>query len=742
MMESPEAGRELKSLRSWTLSGEALPGDLLRRLRRSLPECRFINLYGSSEVAADATCYAATGGEERVTAPIGRPIANVRSYVLDESLEPVPLGVVGELYIGGEGVARGYLGQGGLTAERFVANPYGAEGSRLYSTGDLARRLADGNLEFMGRADDQVKIRGFRIEPGEIEDALLWHPDVRQAVVMARERDGGEKQLVVYCVGVEGRAPVAEDLRLHLLATLPQYMAPAAFVFLDELPLTPTGKLDRRALPAPELSGQLEQRYEGPRTPTEEILAHIWAEVLGLDRVGVSDNFFVLGGHSLLATQVMARVRESLGVEVPVRVLFEASVTVRELAEQVELARRDEQGLQAPPLGPRPRQGSLPLSLAQERLWFLEQLEPLGSAYNEIMALELEGELDQGALERSFAELARRHESLRTRIETTAEGQGRQVIDPAGGFRLRVVDLTSRPEAGRREEARRQAQAEARRPFDLSRELFRVSLFRLSAEEHVLVIALHHIISDVWSLLGVLRHELNALYSAYKEGRPSPLPELEAQYADYAIWQREWLQGEILERQVGYWREQLRGMPAALELPTDRPRPAAPSYKGARHPLSLSKDLVASLEALGRSKGATLYMTLLGALQVLLSRWSGQEDIAVGSPIAGRTHRKTEGLIGFFLNTLVMRTDLSGDPTFTELLGRVKNVALGAYTHQDLPFEKLVAELQPERDLSRQALFQVMFTLQNQPLSSAQLPGLVWRPAPMPATTAKFDLFN
>jgi amino acid adenylation domain-containing protein len=672
-------------------------------------------------------------------APIGRPIANVRSYVLDESLEPVPLGVVGELYIGGEGVARGYLGQGGLTAERFVANPYGVEGSRLYRTGDLARYLADGNLEFMGRADDQVKIRGVRIEPGEIEDALLWHPDVRQAVVTARDRDGGEKQLVAYCVGAEGRTPVAEDLRLHLLATLPQYMAPSAFVFLDELPLTPTGKVDRRALPEPGTDPYVGS-YEAPRTPTEEILAQIWAEVLGLDRVGVSDNFFVLGGHSLLATQVMARVRENLGVEVPVRALFEASVTVRELAEQVDQARRDEQGLQAPPLAPRPRQGPLPLSLAQERLWFLEQLEPLGSVYNEIMALELEGALDQEALERSFAELARRHEILRTRIETTAEGQGTQVIDPAGGFQLRVVDLSSRPETGRRAEAERQAQSEAKRTFDLSRELFRVSLFRLSAEEHILVVALHHIISDVWSLLGVLRHELNTLYSAYKEGRPSPLPELEAQYADYAIWQREWLQGEILERQVGYWREQLHGMPAALELPTDRPRPAAPSYKGARLPLSLSKDLVASLEALGRREGATLYMTLLGALQVLLSRWSGQDDIAVGSPIAGRTHRKTEGMIGFFLNTLVMRTDLSGDPTFTELLGRVKNVALGAYTHQDLPFEKLVAELQPERDLSRHALFQVMFTLQNQPLSSVQLPGLSWKQAPMPATTSKVDL--
>src|SRR5262249_44285978 len=329
-------------------------------------ECRLINLYGSSEVAADATCYTDAEGMERLTAPIGRPIANTQSYVLDQSLEPVPVGVVGELYIGGEGLARGYLGEGGLTAERFLANPYGVEGSRLYRTGDRGRRLADGNLEFIGRAGDQVKIRGGRIELGEIEATLLEHPDVHQAVVTAREQDSGEKQLVAYCVVVEGRAPGAEDLRHYLMKTLPQSMAPAAFVFLAELPLNANGKVDRKALPAPDLSGQLEQ-YVAPRTPTEEVLAQIWAEVLGLERVGVADNFFVLGGHSLLATQVMARVRESLGVEAPVRALFEASVTVRELAEQVDRARREQQGLQAPPLATRPRRGRLPLSLAQGR---------------------------------------------------------------------------------------------------------------------------------------------------------------------------------------------------------------------------------------------------------------------------------------------------------------------------------------------------------------------------------------
>ncbi len=381
----------------------------------------------------------------------------------------------------------------------------------------------------------------------------------------------------------------------------------------------------------------------------------------------------------------------------------------------------------------------IPLSLAQERLWFLEQFEPLGGAYNNSIALELEGELDQAALERSFAELVKRHESLRTRIETTPDGKGRQVIDPAGEFRLQVVDLSSWPEAGRRAEAARLAQDEAVRPFDLRSELFRVWLFRVSAEEHILLMMLHHIMSDGWSE-SVLVRELGILYTAYQQGRPSPLPELEAQYADYALWQREWLQGEVLERQVAYWRERLRGIPAALELPTDRPRPATFSYKGARHPLAFSRELTARLEALGRRKSATLYMVLLAGLQILLSRWSGQDDIAVGSPIAGRTQRKTEGMIGFFINTLVMRTELSGDPTFVELLGRVKSVTQRAYTHQDLPFERLVAELQPERDLSRQALFQVMFALQNMPLSSSGLPGLTGRRVPLAAPTSKFDL--
>jgi amino acid adenylation domain-containing protein len=628
-----------------------------------------------------------------------------------------------------------------LTAERFIADPFAAEaGARMYKTGDLGRWLADGTIEFLGRNDLQVKIRGFRIELGEIEARLAEHPGVREAVVIAREDEPGDKRLVAYWVGVKGEEPGAEDLRNHLLKTLPQYMVPAAFVLLQELPLNRNGKIDRKALPAPDLHGQLQHQYVAPRTPTEEVLAQIWAEVLGLEQVGVHDNFFVLGGHSLLATQVMARVRESLAVEVPLRTLFEESVTVRELAEHIEQARRDEQGLQVPALVSRPRQGPLPLSLAQERLWFLEQLETLGSTYNETMALELDGELDVEVLERSFAELVRRHESLRTRIETTGEGQGIQVIDPAGEFRLEFKDLSTWPAEQRRAEAQRFVQAEAVRPFNLTQELFRVALLQLAPEEHILLVMLHHIASDVWSLLGVLQHELNVLYAAYKEGRPSPLPELEVQYADYALWQREWLQGEVLERQLSYWREQLSGMSAALELPTDRPRPATPSYKGARQPLVLSSELSASLVALGRREGVTLYMVLLAALQVVLSRWSGQDDIAVGSPIAGRTHRKMEGLIGFFLNTLVMRTDLSGDPTFLELLERVKKTALGAYTHQDLPFEKLVAELRPERDLSRQALFQVMLTLQNMPMSSLQLPGLAWKPVPPTVVTSKFDL--
>ena len=739
--DAQSVGR-LKGLRHWTLSGEALSPELLGQLKEALPSCRFVNLYGCSEVAADATCYVSGEDErEQERVPIGRPLANMQVYVLDEYLEPVPVGVAGEIYVGGVGVARGYVGQAALTAERFIANPFGEAGKRLYRTGDRARHLPNGQLQYLGRLDEQVKIRGFRIELGEIEAQLRKHKQVKEAVVIVRENQPGEQHLIGYVEPRGDDRPSAEELHMYLRSMLPEYMVPAVFVVLEHLPLTASGKVDRQSLPAPDMTAQLHAQYVSFSTPTEEVLVQIWAEVLQLEQVGVLDNFFELGGHSLLATQVMARVRESFAVELPLRTMFEASVTVRELAEKIDRSRREEQGLKLPELVARPvGMERIPLSFAQERLWFLEQLQDLGGMHNEMLPMHLEGALDVDALRRSFEELVRRHENLRTRIVTTEEGRGIQLIDPPGLFKWRVIDLSELSRQARDAEQRRLIQAEAQDSFDLTESLFRVSLLRLESDSHVLLVTLHHIISDVWSLLGVLQRELNTLYAAYSEGHPSPLAELSVQYADYALWQRSWLQGDVLQGQLEYWKQQLADMPAALELPTDRPRPAMPSFEGARVPMVVSKPLSDALNELGRREGATLYMVLLAAFQLVLSRWSGQRDVVVGSPIAGRIHRKTEGLIGLFLNNLVMRTELSGDPSFKELLVRVKEVALGAYAHQDIPFERLVAELEPQRDLSRQALFQVVLVLQNQRLTELELPKLALRSAQVEYGTAKVDL--
>ncbi len=740
LLESERAQEELKSLKSWTLSGERLTADLLGELKRRLPGCQFINLYGSSEVAADATCYRSEPQVQEEVVPIGRPIWNTQVYVLDETLEVVPAGVIGELYVGGVGVARGYLHRAGLTAERFIANPYGGAGTRLYRTGDRVRYRADGELEYVGRADHQLKIRGYRIEPGEVEAALLRCAGVSQAVVVApEEAQSSERRLVGY---VSGQGLEVKALREQLQKSLPEYMVPSALVVLESLPLTPNGKVDRQALPAPDVSAQLQQQYQGPRTPTEEVLAQIWAEVLKLDQVGVEDDFFELGGHSLMATRVIARVRESFGVELPLRTLFEGSVTVRRLSAQIEQMRREEAGLALPELKRRTDTGeALPLSFAQERLWFLEQLQDTGSAYHEVTALRLEGALNITAVERAFAELVRRHETLRTRIETNADGQGFQRITPSAACLVEHEDLSGWTTQQREKDLQAFVQQRALRPFDLARDpLLRVVLVKLGAEEHVLLITAHHIISDVWSLFGVLRYELTQLYAAFSAGRPSPLPEPTLQYADYALWQRQWLQGEVLDRQLAYWKEQLRDIPAALELPTDRPRPALPSFGGAGHHFEIPESLATRLHALGRSEGATPYMVLLAALFIVLSRWSGQRDILVGSPIAGRTQRQTETMIGFFINMLMMRGDLKGDPTFRELLQRVKEHALGAYAHQDLPFEKLVAELRPERALSHQPLFQIVFSMQNMPMEKLEFSDISLSPMGLEHATTKFDL--
>ncbi|HST60364.1 MAG TPA: amino acid adenylation domain-containing protein, partial [Longimicrobium sp.] len=719
----------LSGLKRILLGGEALPADLAAQIRTVLPD-GVINMYGPTET----TVWSATHAVDRDGAvPIGRPIANTRVYVVDAAMHAQPAGIPGELLIGGAGVTRGYLARPDLTADRFVPDAFSSEaGARLYRTGDRARWTAEGVLEYLGRLDAQVKVRGFRIEPGEIEAVLRRHPAVLECAVVARTAGAGDTRLVAYVVG----AAEADALRAHAGRGLPDYMVPSAFVPLDALPLTPNGKLDRKALPAPDFASA-EERYVAPRTPVEEVLAEVWAELLRLERVGVDENFFQVGGHSLLATRVVSRIREVFGVELPLRALFEGP-TVAELAERVEEERR--RGLPVlPPIVPVDRTQPLPLSFAQERLWFLDQLEPGSATYNIPVAWRLGGALDEAALERAVGEIVRRHEALRT-VFREVDGSPVQVIAPFSGFALPVEDLSALGDADREAAVSQRAGEEARRPFDLAAgPLFRAELLRLAAEEHVLLLGMHHVVSDGWSI-GVFLRELSSLYEAYRQGGESPLPELAVQYADYAVWQREQLEGETLDRQLAYWRDRLSGAPELLELPTDRPRPAVQTFRGATVPLELPLELLEQVQALGRSEGATLYMTLLSAFQVLLSKYGGGDDVVVGSPIAGRGRAEVEGLIGFFVNTLVLRTDLSGDPSFRETLRRVRDVTLGAYEHQEVPFEKLVAELQPERSMSHSPLFQVSFTVQNAGSGGGALPSLKVGGVGAAMEIAKFDL--
>ena len=720
-----------------------------------------VNLYGITETTVHVTwqplravraVQAADSASLLAASPIGRPLPGWRALLFDRHFEPVPLGVPGEIHVGGAGLTLGYLGRPELTAERFLPDPFGGEpGGRLYRSGDLARRRPDGGLDYLGRLDQQVKIRGFRIELGEIEAALAAHPAVREAVVLA-EGEGGDRRLVAYLAGGfggeggesagTGEPPSAAALRAWLGATLPAPMIPSGYVILDALPLTPNGKVDRRALarlaPAPARAGA-EGAFVAPRGPVEEILAEIWADLLGVERVGRDDGFFALGGHSLLATQVVSRVRQALGVELPLRQLFEAP-TLAGLAAGISSLLP---ATGAPPLRRLARTGDLPLSFAQERLWFLDQLGGTGeAAYNLPLPVRLSGTLEPALLAAALGEEVRRHEVLRTTFRVAA-GRPVQVVAPALPLALPLVDLAELPGARGESAATLLATAEARRPFDLERgPLLRASLLRLAATEHVLLLTLHHIAADGWSL-GVLLGEVAALYGALLAGRPSPLPDLAVQYADYALWQRGWLQGEVLAGELRHWRERLAGAPEVLDLPLDRPRPAVHSFHGGHRSVALPAALAEPLAALSRRSGATLFMTLLAVWKALLARHSGQLDIVVGTPIANRTRTEIEGLIGFFVNTLVLRTDLSGRPGFAGLLSRVRETALAAYSHQELPFEKLVAELAPERHLEHTPLFQVMFVLGERPVppgESPQLPGLRMSGVETQNRSAKFDL--
>ena len=740
------SGKAFQGLKHLLFGGELVDPRWVRAVLEQGPPERLLHVYGPTESTTYATWELVEKVSENAeTVPIGKPLANTTMYVLDQWLLPVPVGVRGELYIGGDGLARGYVNDPSRTAERFVPHPFGA-GERLYRTGDEVRYLDNGHVEFLGRYDQQVKVRGFRIELGEIEAALVSHPGVREAVITVHEENAG---LVGYVVGAEGESWLSSErlagaeLRAFLRERLPEYMVPHRWVVLDHLPLNANGKVDRDRLPA--LSGVVEAEYgdDTEWTPVEELVAGIWSEVLKLKAVGRAENFFELGGHSLLATQVISHVREKLGVEVELRRLFEEP-TVRDFSRHVEAALRAGAGVTAPPLQRAGREereqfdGRLPLSFAQQRLWFLDQLEPGSASYNVPMSVRLTGALNVAALERTLSEVVRRHEVLRTRF-VNAGGEPRQEVLTATPIKLAVTDLSALDEAEQQAAVREATSSESWEPFDLTHGPMRVKLLRLSDEEHVVLLTLHHIVSDGWSM-GVLIREVATLYTAYSEGAESPLPELKVQYSDFAVWQRGWLQGAELERQLDYWREQLGGEVPALELPTDHTRPAVPSNRGAQEAIQVSNGMTEALRELSRREGVTLFMTLLAAFQTLLHRYSGQEDIVVGSPVAGRNYAETENLIGFFVNTLPLRARLRGELTFVELLQQIKEVCLGAYAHQDVPFEKLVEELQPKREGSRSPLYQVVLTLQNAPRVSLALSELRLEKVDSGLVTGKYEL--
>ena len=714
-------------LATLVVAGEACSPD---EVARWSPGRRMINAYGPTETTVCATMSDALSGA--VVPPIGRPIWNTQVYVLDGCLQPVPAGVSGELYIAGAGLARGYLGRAGLTAERFVADPFGPAGSRMYRTGDMARWRADGVLDFLGRADTQVKVRGFRIEPGEIEAALVRHESVAQAAVIAREDQPGHRRLVAYVVANADHVPDAAALRTHLGASLPDYMVPSAFVTLDKLPLTPNGKLDRKALPAPDLTPAHVRRL--PRTPQEEMLCALFAEVLGLERVGIDDNFFELGGHSLLATRLISRIRSALDVEIAIRSLFEAPTVealVKRLDADAEVARPAVRAMERP--------AEIPLSFAQRRLWFLNRLEGPSATYTIPLAVRLTGTLDRQALEAALGDIVERHESLRTIFPDT-HGVPRQLILDASAARPRLavteVNATALPQA---------LTNAAQRGFDLASEPpLRVHLFALGAEEHVLLLLLHHIAGDGWSLAPLAR-DLARCYEARRNGRTPELAALPVQYADYTLWQHEVLGAEedkesAIARQLAFWTGALKDLPDQVELPSDRPRPAVASHRGDSVTFTLTPELHSSLLGVARASGASLFMVLQAALAALLTRLGSGHDIPIGSPIAGRTDSALDDLVGFFVNTLVLRTDTSGNPSFRELVARVRTGNLAAYSHQELPFERLVEVINPARSLARHPLFQVMLVLQNNAPIDLELAGLATAFEPVASASAKFDL--
>ncbi|HEY0603024.1 MAG TPA: amino acid adenylation domain-containing protein [Herpetosiphonaceae bacterium] len=762
------------------------PGHIASWQRFGIP---LINVFGLTETAITSTVsHLAVDEQLAVEMPIGRPVAHTQVYVLDKHLAPVPVGVAGNLYIGGTGLARGYLNRIDLTAERFIPNSFSAiPGDRLYRTGDLARYRPDGNLDFLGRSDYQVKVRGFRIELGEIEAALRQHPEVAETIVLARQDRPGDTRLVAYLVPFDqsllggtdapieaGSQPegLAQRVRAQLETSLPGYAIPSAFVVLDALPLTANGKVDRAALPAPTFESQQGTSFVAPRTPVEQQLAELWSQVLGVDRVGIHDNFFDLGGDSLQVIRLVAKIRDSFQQALQARVLFEHP-TIADLADVIEQSQprpADGDSLEqliaalspeerarllqeliqepiqppAPQLRPQPKTTDrFPLSFAQQRLWFLDKLTPGLPTYNSPALLRLSGALDVAALRRSLSEIVRRHDVLRATFDTE-NGEPFQLIAPPGEHPLPVVDLQTLPMADREAYALQLAEHDTLQPFDLQRgPVLRTQLVRLSDAEHMLILNVHHIVFDQWSL-EIFLQELIALYDLFSQNPHADphlvLADLPVQYTDYAVWQREWLQGQEREQLLSFWKQQLQDAPPLLNLPTDWPRPAMQRFRGATRFFEVPRSVAAALHELSRQTGTTMFMLLLAAYQTLLYRYTGEEQIVVGTPVANRTRSETESLIGLFLNTLVLHTDAAGNPRFRDLLGQVRETALDVFAHQELPFEVLVEELHPKRDLSYNPVFQVLFMFQNVPAQEAQPATIDVERIDSDSATTMFDL--
>ncbi len=705
------------ALRYIIFGGEALELNSLRPWfeRHGDRQPQLINMYGITETTVHVTYRPLSQKDLEMNkgSVIGRPIPDLPVYILDRHLQPAPIGIPGEICVAGAGLARGYLKRPELTSTKFVPHPFSNRpGARLYRSGDLARYLEDGDIEYIGRIDNQIKIRGFRIELGEIETLLAKHPDVRECLVTTAKDARGDAMIAAYFVPEKDREITSHALREYLREKLPEYMVPSAFVLLDAFPLTPNGKIDRKALPDPAQHRlDLQREYVAPKTPTEEILAQIFADLLNVPKVGSNDHFFELGGHSLLATQLTSRIRDALGVEIALKELFEHPV-VHELARAIDQVKSKQEGLEEPPIVPIDRNGPLPLSFAQQRLWFLHQLDPNDASYNIPAAFRVQGPLNVQRLQQVFDEIARRHETLRT-VFKTVDGKAHVEILPESPIVVQHQVLP--PDQTDRESIERLIIREARSPFDLEKgPLTRIKVLQISAREFVIVLNMHHIISDGWSM-GILMNEVATIYRAFSAHQADPLPPLKIQYVDFAAWQRKWLSGKVLQEQLDYWKRVLGHGSPPLQLPTDKPRPVTPTSNGAHVHFKIEKHLAEKMNAFCQKYKVTPFMAYLAAFMVLLHKYSGQEDISVGTPIANRNRSEIENIIGFFVNTLVMRGDLSGDPTFEEFLQQIRQTALGAYAHQDLPFEKLVDAIQSERDVRHTPLFQVMFMMQNLP---------------------------